>query len=147
MTHLSPRALQGLKQYQYKSGGYTLLDGFHTPIWNGKSCQTYLLLALSSLHPNTNPHCFLAFRRCRASAALVGTKLDYTDWRICSGSCVRSYLVLFARPSRYINKLRPLSCWSCQVYPMQLVGHACCRFCAPVVVLFQWLLCVLVSAP
>ena len=51
MTHLSPRALQGLKQYQYKSGGYTLLDGFHTPIWNGKLSQTYLLLALSSLHP------------------------------------------------------------------------------------------------
>lgn len=38
MTHLSARALKGLKQYQYKSGGYTLLDGFHTPIWNGKSC-------------------------------------------------------------------------------------------------------------
>ncbi|KAL3137923.1 hypothetical protein ABBQ38_005170 [Trebouxia sp. C0009 RCD-2024] len=35
MTHLSDRALQGLKQYQYKSGGYTLLDNFHTPIWNG----------------------------------------------------------------------------------------------------------------
>lgn len=51
MTHLSPRALKGLKQYQYKSGGYTLLDGFHTPIWNGKSSQTCLLLGLSSLHP------------------------------------------------------------------------------------------------
>lgn len=35
MTYLSPRALQGLKQYQYKSGGYTLLDDIHQPFWNG----------------------------------------------------------------------------------------------------------------
>lgn len=36
MTYLSPRALQGLKQYQYKSGGYTLLDDIHQPFWNGQ---------------------------------------------------------------------------------------------------------------
>ncbi len=36
MTYLSPRALQGLKQYQYKSGGYTLLDDIHQPFWNGE---------------------------------------------------------------------------------------------------------------
>lgn len=37
MPNLTPRALQGLKNYQYKSGGYTWLDEIHTPIWNGIS--------------------------------------------------------------------------------------------------------------
>ena len=42
MPYLSPRALKGLKQYQYKSGGYTLLDQIHTPIWNGTVCTRVL---------------------------------------------------------------------------------------------------------
>lgn len=37
MPNLTPRALKGLKNYQYKSGGYTWLDDIHTPIWNGTS--------------------------------------------------------------------------------------------------------------
>lgn len=31
---LSPRALEGLKNYVYKPGGYTWLDHAHTPFWN-----------------------------------------------------------------------------------------------------------------
>jgi ethanolaminephosphotransferase len=32
--YLSERALQGLKQYKYKPGGYTWLDDVHNPYWN-----------------------------------------------------------------------------------------------------------------
>lgn len=32
--YLSRRALEGLKQYQYKPAGYTFLDNWHQPIWN-----------------------------------------------------------------------------------------------------------------
>ena len=35
--YLSPRALEGLKNYQYKPAGYTLLDDLHQPFWN---CET-----------------------------------------------------------------------------------------------------------
>lgn len=49
MTYLSPRALKGLKQYQYKSGGYTLLDQIHTPIWNGTSTFEIVPLAMKSI--------------------------------------------------------------------------------------------------
>ncbi len=34
MPYLSKRALQGLKDYQYKPGNYTILDEWHQPIWN-----------------------------------------------------------------------------------------------------------------
>ena len=34
MPYLSARALGGLKQYEYKSGGYTRLDDLHQPFWN-----------------------------------------------------------------------------------------------------------------
>ena len=34
MPYLSPRALDGLKHYQYKPGGYTWLDDAHQPLWN-----------------------------------------------------------------------------------------------------------------
>ncbi|MEW5306169.1 MAG: hypothetical protein WDW36_008656 [Sanguina aurantia] len=34
MGYLSPRALQGLKEYQYKPAGYTWLDDLHQPFWN-----------------------------------------------------------------------------------------------------------------
>ncbi|KAK9829687.1 hypothetical protein WJX72_007350 [[Myrmecia] bisecta] len=34
MPYLSARALKGLKQYQYKAGGYTKLDDLHQPFWN-----------------------------------------------------------------------------------------------------------------
>nr|QZD35611.1 CDP-ethanolamine:1, 2-diacylglycerol ethanolaminephosphotransferase [Lobosphaera incisa]QZD35612.1 CDP-ethanolamine:1, 2-diacylglycerol ethanolaminephosphotransferase [Lobosphaera incisa] len=34
MPYLSARALKGLKQYQYKPGGYTKLDDLHQPFWN-----------------------------------------------------------------------------------------------------------------
>ncbi|KAL6763528.1 CDP-Ethanolamine:DAG ethanolamine phosphotransferase [Haematococcus lacustris] len=33
--YLSPRALRGLAAYQYKSGGYSLLDRLHNPVWDG----------------------------------------------------------------------------------------------------------------
>lgn len=33
MGYLSRRALQGLKAYQYKAGGYTWLDDLHQPFW------------------------------------------------------------------------------------------------------------------
>lgn len=39
MGYLSPRALQGLKEYQYKPAGYTWLDDAHQPFWNGE-CST-----------------------------------------------------------------------------------------------------------
>jgi hypothetical protein len=49
VKHLTPRALEGLKSYQYKSGGYTYLDDFHTPIWNcAVSCP--------SVHSRTSDH-------------------------------------------------------------------------------------------
>ncbi|KAG2485052.1 hypothetical protein HYH03_016150 [Edaphochlamys debaryana] len=34
MEILSARALEGLKQYTYKPGGYTWLDRLHNPMWN-----------------------------------------------------------------------------------------------------------------
>lgn len=34
MPYLSQRALQGLKDYKYKPGNYTILDELHQPIWN-----------------------------------------------------------------------------------------------------------------
>lgn len=34
MPYLSERGLQGLKSYQYLSGGYTWLDDAHQPFWN-----------------------------------------------------------------------------------------------------------------
>eukprot|EP00884_Botryococcus_braunii_P012698 jgi/Botrbrau1/21429/Bobra.0216s0042.1 len=34
-NYLSPRALKGLQQYQYRPGGYTWLDDLHQPFWNG----------------------------------------------------------------------------------------------------------------
>ncbi len=34
MPYCSPRALQGLKNYKYVSGGYTWLDDIHQPFWN-----------------------------------------------------------------------------------------------------------------
>jgi hypothetical protein len=32
--YLSERALAGLKAYEYKPAGYTILDKLHTPFWN-----------------------------------------------------------------------------------------------------------------
>jgi hypothetical protein len=32
--YLSERALAGLKSYEYKPAGYTILDKLHTPFWN-----------------------------------------------------------------------------------------------------------------
>ena len=34
--YLSLQALKGLKHYQYKSTGYTLIDDWHQPFWNGE---------------------------------------------------------------------------------------------------------------
>mmetsp|Transcript_19187 Transcript_19187/g.33054 ORF Transcript_19187/g.33054 Transcript_19187/m.33054 type:complete len:405 (-) Transcript_19187:1249-2463(-) len=45
---LTPRALNGLKEYQYKSSGYTLLDELHTPFWDWLTSQLPMWLA-----PNT----------------------------------------------------------------------------------------------
>ncbi|KAG2426862.1 hypothetical protein HYH02_014715 [Chlamydomonas schloesseri] len=42
---LSPRALEGLKNYVYKPGGYTWLDHAHTPFWNWLTAQLPLWLA------------------------------------------------------------------------------------------------------
>lgn len=36
MPFLSRRALEGLKAYKYKPGGYTILDKLHNPFWNCK---------------------------------------------------------------------------------------------------------------
>lgn len=35
--YLSERALAGLKSYEYKPAGYTILDTLHTPFWNCES--------------------------------------------------------------------------------------------------------------
>lgn len=34
MPYLDKKALQGLKHYSYKPGGYTVMDNWHTPHWN-----------------------------------------------------------------------------------------------------------------
>ena len=34
MPVLSKRALEGLRSYQYKPAGYTVLDDWHQPFWN-----------------------------------------------------------------------------------------------------------------
>lgn len=34
MPYLNKQALQGLKHYSYKPGGYTIMDNWHTPHWN-----------------------------------------------------------------------------------------------------------------
>jgi hypothetical protein len=36
-SYLSDRALEGLRSYEYKPAGYTILDKLHTPFWNGES--------------------------------------------------------------------------------------------------------------
>lgn len=51
MPFLSTRALRGLQQYQYKSGGYTIFDQWHQPFWNGGAACLYSansILALGS---------------------------------------------------------------------------------------------------
>ncbi|KAK9792253.1 hypothetical protein WJX73_008786 [Symbiochloris irregularis] len=45
MPYLSTRALGGLKQYEYKSGGYTWLDDLHQPFWNWVTAHLPLWLA------------------------------------------------------------------------------------------------------
>lgn len=32
--YLTSRGLEGLKSYQYKPSGYTILDELHQPVWN-----------------------------------------------------------------------------------------------------------------
>jgi ethanolaminephosphotransferase len=34
MPYFSKRALNGLRDYTYKPGGYTILDKLHQPFWN-----------------------------------------------------------------------------------------------------------------
>jgi len=38
--YLSERALAGLKSYEYKPSGYTILDTLHTPFWNCESARS-----------------------------------------------------------------------------------------------------------
>nr|BAU37047.1 ethanolaminephosphotransferase [Chlamydomonas sphaeroides] len=42
---LSQRALEGLRAYVYKPGGYTWLDDLHTPMWNWVTAQLPMWLA------------------------------------------------------------------------------------------------------
>ncbi len=44
MPVLSKRALEGLRTYQYKPAGYTVLDDWHQPFWNCTLLRTSLLL-------------------------------------------------------------------------------------------------------
>ena len=51
---LSARALDGLKSYQYKSGGYTILDDLHNPMWN---CEEMThTCARTHAHTDTHTH-------------------------------------------------------------------------------------------
>eukprot|EP00879_Flechtneria_rotunda_P007428 GHRR01007792.1.p1 GENE.GHRR01007792.1~~GHRR01007792.1.p1 ORF type:complete len:237 (+),score=48.01 GHRR01007792.1:315-1025(+) len=45
MGYLSTRALDGLKAYQYKAGGYTMLDRLHAPFLNWATSKLPLWLA------------------------------------------------------------------------------------------------------
>ncbi|GIL51970.1 hypothetical protein Vafri_7936 [Volvox africanus] len=45
MRVLSQRALEGLRKYVYKPGGYTWLDHAHTPFWNCLTAQLPMWLA------------------------------------------------------------------------------------------------------
>ncbi|KAF5839936.1 hypothetical protein DUNSADRAFT_18217 [Dunaliella salina] len=45
MVYLSDRALEGLKEYKYKPGGYTILDVIHNPLWEWLTLQLPMWLA------------------------------------------------------------------------------------------------------
>ncbi|GMH39591.1 hypothetical protein BSKO_07489 [Bryopsis sp. KO-2023] len=45
MHYLSDAALQGLKEYTYKPGGYTWLDNLHNPLWNYTTSKLPMWLA------------------------------------------------------------------------------------------------------
>lgn len=45
MARLSRRALEGLRNYQYKAGGYTWLDEIHGPFWDWLVTKLPLWLA------------------------------------------------------------------------------------------------------
>ena len=49
MPFLSTRALRGLQQYQYKSGGYTIVDQWHQPFWNGGAACLYTAVSVMAL--------------------------------------------------------------------------------------------------
>lgn len=48
MPYLSTRALEGLRSYQYKPSGYTILDELHQPVWNCEYAPPLRLPLLSS---------------------------------------------------------------------------------------------------
>uniref|UniRef100_A0A7S3QKN7 Ethanolaminephosphotransferase n=1 Tax=Dunaliella tertiolecta TaxID=3047 RepID=A0A7S3QKN7_DUNTE len=45
MVYLSDRALEGLKEYKYKPGGYTILDVIHNPFWEWLTSRMPMWLA------------------------------------------------------------------------------------------------------
>lgn len=53
MPYLSERALDGLKHYKYKPGGYTWLDDLHQPFWN---CALATVSPSAARHPCRQPN-------------------------------------------------------------------------------------------
>ena len=134
MTYLSPRALQGLKQYQYKSGGYTLLDDIHQPFWNGDQ------LPILDCHARSIKICRIFWENllllpsvCRhrqSSAFVAGAESNHVDRHICSGGGICYYLVLSPRHCRYtteqctVNRYASMQAWRPLVFMLQAMHHA-----------------------
>jgi hypothetical protein len=57
MVYLTRRALDGLKAYQYKSSGYTILDHMHAPYLNCKCKADAVSKMLDALAADA--HCFV----------------------------------------------------------------------------------------
>ena len=148
MTYLSPRALQGLKQYQYKSGGYTLLDDIHQPFWNGEQ------LPMLGCHARSE------------YAVCSGRTCHY--WLLCTGIVnvlplwlapnLITLIGIFALVVAYVTTLFYLpgiagillstvlsTDTQCNVNRHTECKHNC-RQCSTLGILFQWFLCFLVLA-
>lgn len=68
MPVLSKRALEGLRTYQYKPAGYTVLDDWHQPFWNcAPHGYPWSLLAA----PKTCDHALLVIASMRCSERTV----------------------------------------------------------------------------
>jgi hypothetical protein len=85
MQVLSQRALEGLRTYVYKPGGYTWLDHAHTPLWN---CESRLIICFRLGPVDTSclaPHIYLSMacfldRDDVKATDVACPELDHTQW-------------------------------------------------------------------
>ncbi len=147
MTYLSPRALQGLKQYQYKSGGYTLLDDIHQPFWNGDQlpildCHARSKYAVSS----GRTYCY-----CLLCAGIVNLLPVWLAPNLITLIGIFALVVAYVITLFYLPGIAGIllnNVLSTDTHRCKHGGRwfSCCRQCTTLGILFQWFLCFLVFA-